>query len=111
MKILASSFLLLISLACSTPTSQVGQQNLIQTSATGRLIDDIKRDLEGDHNVMHPDCRFSKVISAKPLSKDSEWTKELWTIEACSGKLFIYQVSIQFGQGNNFVMITRTDIK
>jgi hypothetical protein len=103
-------FVLLSILACTTPTAESGKGNQIQTSATGRLIDDIKRDLEGDHNGFHPECRFSKVVSAKPLSKDGEWIKEIWVIEACSGKQFSYQVSIQMGQGNNFVMISRMDI-
>ena len=107
----AVPLVLLLFLACSSPSTEPKHEGQIQTSATGRLIDDIKRDLEGDHNTFHPECKFSKVISARPQSKEGDWIKEIWVFEACGGKQFPYQVSIQRGQGSNFVMISRLDIQ
>jgi len=52
---------------------------------------------------------FSKVLSAAPLSQDEEAAYELWTIEACSGKQFIYKVMIMSLNGADSVGIFPMD--
>ena len=93
--------------ACSGPSTvaRTDEPNLT-TAATGRLVDDIKRDLAGDHNAFHPECAFERVISAAPISKDEKATYEAWSVEGCSGKVFTYKVMIIFGSGSNSVMIS-----
>ena len=106
MKIAALAFIPAL-FACSgtSPSVRVDASKL-HTAATGRLVDDIKRDLAGDHNAFHPECAFERVVSAEPISKDAQATYETWSVEACSGKVFAYKVMIISGAGSNSVMIS-----
>ena len=93
--------------ACSETSSLVQvDDSKFQTAASGRLVDDIKRDLAGDHNLFHPECKFVQVVSAEPISKDEKGTYEAWSVKGCSGKIFTYKVMIIFGSGSNSVMIS-----
>jgi hypothetical protein len=110
MKRLIIILFLPILFGCATISAEVvSADNHLQTSASGKLITDIKRDLEVDHNTFYPECMFSKVLSAAPLSKDEDGTYELWTIEACSGKQFTYKVMIMYLNGANGVGIFPMD--
>ena len=84
-------------IACQTPSTDA-----MQTSARGRFVDDISRDLVEFHGMKHPECRNAHVVSSRVVSREKDgFIKEIWTMEGC-GHAFSYWVTIMppSGGGN-----------
>ena len=71
----------------------------LHTSARGRNVDDLTRDVAQWHDSKHPDCKFAKVVGAEIVKQESDSITEHWTIQACEGKQFTYRVYILRGSG------------
>ncbi|KGQ19262.1 hypothetical protein LF41_2908 [Lysobacter dokdonensis DS-58] len=54
----------------------------------------VTRDVAGWHNRQHDDCRFKKLLGTSVLETGDGDSTEKWTIEACDGRQFSYQVFV-----------------
>ena len=108
-------FFILIPLfiGCSSPTTDPANASAptpkFDSIAKDRLIDDVTRDIQGWHNRQFPDCKLSKVVSAKVLESKPDSSVEAWTIEGCSGRQFTYKLTIMPNSGFNSVFVGNID--
>ncbi|WP_226467679.1 hypothetical protein [Luteimonas panaciterrae] len=58
------------------------------------------RDVAEWHDLQHPDCPFKKATGSRTVEKRAGGSVEHWSVEACSGKSFVYQVDV-FPRGDN----------
>lgn len=52
------------------------------------------RDVAEWHDLQHPDCPFKKATGSRTVEKRAGGSVEHWSVEACSGKSFVYQVDV-----------------
>ena len=82
------SYVVLLIIA-STAQAQEFRETAVPNVQIGAVV----RDVAQWHDLKHPDCRFVKAIGSEAVKKDADGTVEHWTIEACSGKQFTYEVA------------------
>jgi hypothetical protein len=66
----------------------------LHTTVSGRNVGDISKDVQGWHDMQHPNCKFVRVLSAEEAEKSPDGVSEHWTIEACERQQFTYRVYI-----------------
>ena len=69
-------------------------QDLRDTAVPKGQIANVTRDVAGWHDGKHKDCKFKKVLAATVLEHDDNTSTEQWTIEACDGQQFAYEVFV-----------------
>lgn len=79
-------------------------ENLIPDGAFDTTVSmghmaDVKHDIVEWHAMRHPDCKFQKVTDAQVVKRDKDAATEHWTILACDGRKFTYQVLVMHQQG------------
>ena len=98
---------------CGSPTTIPASASAatpgFHSIAKGQLIGDVTRDIQGWHNRQFPDCKLSKVLSAKILESKPDSSVEAWTIEGCSGRQFTYKVTIMPNSGFDSVFVGNID--
>ena len=81
----------------------------LHTTARGRNIADVSRDVQEWHDAGHGKCRFNRVVSAEMIKQDGAEVVENWTIEACNQQQFTYQVLIMRRNGSFADLVSNVD--
>jgi len=81
-----------------------------ETAVPKAQIPAVIRDVAEWHDLQHPDCPFKKATGSKTVEKRAGGTIEHWSVDACSGKDFVYQVDV-FPRGDGSVtdMVSNVD--
>ncbi len=78
----------------STVALSVNAQEFRDTAVPNSQISAVVRDVAQWHDMQYPDCRFVKAVGSNLVKKTSEQSVEHWTIAACSGRDFTYEVTV-----------------
>lgn len=81
-------------------TGALHAQTFGDTAVPKAHIPAVIRDVAEWHDLQHPDCPFKKATGSKTVEKRAGGSVEHWSVEACSGKSFVYRVDV-FPRGDN----------
>jgi hypothetical protein len=79
---------------CASQVQLAPSVSALDTTAPGRTVADISRDLQEWHDARHPTCTFIRTVSAQVVTRGTNQALEYWTVEACDQQRFTYQVLV-----------------
>ena len=92
------------------PTLSASSQEFRDTAVPNSQIAAVVRDVAQWHDMQHPDCLFSKPVGSKLIERTQDGSVEHWTITACSGRNFTYEVTVLDSQGGSVTnMVSNVD--